>query len=372
MSLSTPARLFETATGPEVSVGGRHYLHFGGTGYLDIQRRSELVAAADQALRQYGLHPATSRLGFGDSPPLLAAEAEAAQFFGTEAAWLLPSGWLGPAVLLEAQHRPTDRLYLDHDAHFALRDAARLTGRPCHYFAHREAESLRELIRSTLAPGERPVVLTDGVFAVHGRIAPLRAYAGVLAGYAEALLVVDDAHGFGVLGSQGHGTAEHLALGAQPGLLVAGTASKALGGYGGLLTGPAGEIARLQAGSSVFAGSTPPPAPVAAATAAALRIARLEPGLRTRLADNIAALRRGLRGLGLAVEDLPTPMIPLVLPDGAAMQRLHEALRGDGVLVPYLPRYTGLGPHGALRLAVLATHGPEQIGRLLASLQRHL
>jgi 7-keto-8-aminopelargonate synthetase-like enzyme len=370
--MTPPDRMFETPTGPEVRVEGRSYLHFGGTAYLDLQRRPELAQAADRAMRQYGLHPATSRLGFGDTPPLREAEAEAARFFGTEAAWLLPSGWMGATELLGAHLGPQDRLYLDRDAHFALRDAARLTGRPMHDFAHRDAVDLQRRMQATLGAGERPVVLTDGVFAVSGRLAPLPDYANILAGHTDSRLLVDDAHGFGVLGANGRGTAEHFGLATQPRLLVTGTVSKALGGYGGLITGTAAEIARLQEGSALHAGTTPLPSPVAAATAAALRIARLEPGLRSRLAQNISTLRSGLRGLGLPVEDLPTPMIPLVLSDGAAMQRLHEALRADGVLVPYLPRYAGLGPHGALRFAVLATHEAGQIQRLLDSLRRHL
>lgn len=372
MSEPTSHRIFETATGPEVGLAGRRYVHFGGTGYLDIQRRPELAEAAARAMRQYGLHPATTRLGFGESPPLLEAEAEAARFFATEAAWLLPSGWLGPSVLLDANAGPNDRLYLDRDAHFALRDAARLVGRPVVFFEHRDPESLRAQLRSTLRAGERPVVLTDGVFAVTGRIAPLREYLEVLRDCDDARLLVDDAHGFGVLGTDGRGTAEHLSLCGNARLLVTGTASKALGGYGSLLPGSTKAIRHLRSASPWFASSTPLPAPVAAATATALRIARREPKLRTRLADNVRAMRRGLRRLGLPVENLPTPIIPLMLPTAAAMQRLHGALRKDGVLVPYLPRYAGLGAHGALRIAVFATHEPPHLEQLLAALQRHL
>lgn len=370
--MPSPALSFDSPTGPEVRINGRSYLHFGGTGYLDIQRRPELRDAADRAMRHYGFHPATSRLGFGDTPPMREAEAEAAQFFGTEAAWLLPSGWMGAAVLAGAHVRAQDRIYLDRHGHYALRDAARLTGQPLHEFEHLDAASLRAVIRATLAPGERPVVLSDGVFAVTGRIAPLADYLAVLDEYPDARLLVDDAHGFGVLGRHGHGTAEHLQLTAEPRLLVTGTVSKALGGYGGVLLGSSAEIVRVQASSALHAGTTPLPTPVAAATGAALRIARLEPDLRQRLAANITTLRAGLRGLGLPVEDFPTPMIPLVLPDGLAMQRLQDSLRADGVLVPYLPRYAGLGPHGALRIAALATHTPAQLQHLLDALRRHL
>ena len=353
-------------------MAGRRYTHFGGTGYLDIQRRPELAAAADRAMRQYGLHPATSRLGFGESPPLREAEAAAARFFRTEAAWLLPSGWLGPSVLLSVDQREGDRLFLDRDAHFALRDAARLTGRPVEVFDHADAEHLRVHLRATLRAGERPVVLTDGVFPVSGQLAPLGAYLEVLRDYDDALLVVDDAHGFGVLGAEGRGSAEHHAVWGEARLRVTGTASKALGGYGGLIAGAAEMIAHLQATSPWFAGSTPLPAPVAAATAEGLRIAREEPDLRRRLARNVQSLRRDLLALGLAVEDLPTPIIPLVLGTKEAMQRLHEALRAAGVLVPYLPRYAGLGAQGALRIAVLATHEPRHLQQLLDALRRHL
>lgn len=372
--MSTPdsSRTFETAPGPVVTVDGRRYVHFGGTGYLDLQRRPELAEAADRAMRQYGLHPATSRLGFGETPPLREAEAEAARFFGTEAAWLLPSGWLGAPVLWDAHRRAGDWLFVDRDAHFALWDAARSGGQPFVAFDSCDPENLRGQIRVTLRAGERPVVLTDGVFPVTGRIAPLSAYLEVLREHDGALLLVDDAHGFGVLGANGRGSVEHHDLWGHPRVLVGGTASKALGGYGGLLPGTAEAVKFLQSISPWFAGSTPLPSPVAAATAAALRLARQEPELRTRLAGNIGAVRRGLRDLGLPVEDLPTPMIPLVLPTAGAMQRLHDALRADSVLVPYLPRYAGLGANGALRIAVLATHEPGQIQLLCETLRRRL
>jgi 8-amino-7-oxononanoate synthase len=372
MTASADSRQFDSPPGPEVRLAGRPYLYFGGTGYLDLQRRPELADAADRAMRRFGLHPATSRVGFGETPPLLEAEAEAAQFFGTEAAWLLPSGWLGASVLLEVHHRAHDRLFLDHEAHFALRDAARLTGRPVTFFAHRDAASLHACLQSELQPGERPVVLTDGVFPISGTLAPLPAYLDLLRAYPEALLVVDDAHGFGVLGAQGRGSAEYHALHSDPRLLVTGTASKALGGYGGLLPGTAAQIHHLQATSAWFAGSTPLPTPVAAATAAALRLARTEPGLRARLAANIRTVRAGLRTLGLPVADLPTPIIPIVLADAALMQRLHDRLREEGIIVPYLSRYVGLGAHGALRLAVFATHQPQHFEQLFAALRRHL
>lgn len=363
---------FDGPPGPEVTIGGRRVVYFGGTGYLGIQGRKELADAADAAMRRYGLHPATSRQGYGDTPPLRDAEREAAAFFGTEAAWLLPSGWVGASILMTSLRPRHDRVYLDADAHYALRDAARLSGLPTVTFDHVDADGLRARIEATLRAGERPIVLTDGVFPVTGRIAPLRAYADVLGVHDDARLIIDDAHGFGVIGTRGRGSAEVHDLWRDPRVLLTGTASKGLGGYGGLLPGSAEHIERLREGSRWFEGSTPPPNPVAAATAAGLRIAREEPELRQRLAANVARVRAGLRALGLPVEDLPTPIVPLAPGTRDGMRQLRDALLADGVLVPYLPRYTGVGPDGALRVAVFATHEDAHLERLLDCLRRHL
>ena len=254
--MSFTARSFDSPAGPEVRLAGRTCAYFGGTAYLDLQRRPELAEAADRAMRRYGLHPATSRIGYGESPPTAEAEAEAARFFGTGAAWLLPSGWLGASVLLEVFSRAGDRLFLDREAHYALRDAARLVGRPAVEFESLDPEDLRARLAAELRPGERPVVLTDGVFPVSGRVAPLADYVEVLRGHTGALLVVDDAHGFGVLGAAGRGSVEQQGLWGQSGVHVTGTASKALGGYGGLLVGAVDGVRELQARSRLFAGST--------------------------------------------------------------------------------------------------------------------
>lgn len=366
------AQRFDGPSGPEVRIDDRPFLYFGGTGYLGIQARPELAEAADRAFRRYGIHPATSRSGFGETLPLLDAETAAKTFFGTDACWLLPTGWAVGSALMDANRSRHDRLYLDQDAHYALREAARASGRPIVDFDHLDPDALRSRIDATLLGNERPVVLTDGVFPVSGRIAPLARYLEVIAGYDDPLLLVDDAHGVGVLGPSGRGTVAHLGLHRDERVRFGGTASKALGGYGGLLPGTATRIEEMRERCRWFEGSTPLPTPIAAATAAAIDIARNEPQLRDALSARTGQLRTGLRGLGLAVEDLPTPIVPLVLGDAAAMRKLADRLRQSGVLVPYLPRYAGLGPDGALRIAVTAAHTSEHVDHLLDTLTRLL
>ncbi|MBI5852998.1 MAG: aminotransferase class I/II-fold pyridoxal phosphate-dependent enzyme, partial [Planctomycetes bacterium] len=180
-------------------------------------------------------------------------------------------------------------------------------------------------------------------------------------------------HGFGVLGHNGRGSAELAGLDADEHVLVAGTASKALGGHGGLVAGPRARIERILDRCAWTAGSTPPPVPVAAATAVALRIARNEPGLRARLHANAAALRARLQALGIALdpEAASTPIVALHAPRGRDVEDLHAALRDDGILVPVLGAYGGL-KEKMLRIAVFATHEPAHLDALADALRQRM
>ncbi len=336
----------------EVVVDGRRYLYFGGTAYLGLQSRPEVLAAGAEALQRYGLHAATTRSGFGVTPPLQDVEREVARFFGTQGSLHLPSGWLGAALLLESLRGRSLRLFVDEHAHPALQEAAAASGAPRHPFPHRDPDALRVTLRRELRAGESPLLLTDGVFAIAGTAAPLRELAALAAEH-QGLLLVDDAHGVGVLGAHGRGTLEHanVPLTASH-VLCCATLSKALGGYGGVIPLATAGLAALP----IAVGATPAPAPVLAASARALQLARAEPELRARLHRNSAHLRTRLRARGLDVPDLPTPIISLQRGDADSLRLLHQRLRAAGILVPYLAAYPGAGPHGALRIAVTASH----------------
>jgi 7-keto-8-aminopelargonate synthetase-like enzyme len=361
-------RILESPPGREVVVDGRRCRYYGGTAYLGLQARAEVLAAAAAALPRYGLHAATTRSGCGTTPPLLDVEREAAAFFGTGAALHLPSGWFGGALLLQRIGTGQHRLFVDEHAHWCLREAAAASGRPQHPFAHRDPDALAAELRARLRPGERPLLLTDGVFPLHGTIAPLGAYATALAPFGGALLV-DDAHGAGVLGAHGRGTVEAEAPSGVA-VHVCATLSKALGGYGGILPAAPEFVAAALAEAPILAGATPAPAPVLAASAAALRIARREPQLRARLAANVAHLRAALRRIGLDVPDRPTPIIALELGDASRMRAIHERLFDESLLVPFLPAYAGAGRDGVLRIAVFATHETADLDALAGALAR--
>ncbi|HUT95352.1 MAG TPA: pyridoxal phosphate-dependent aminotransferase family protein [Thermoguttaceae bacterium] len=381
--------VMQSPPGPETVIDGRRYLYFSGTGYLGLQGHPEVIRAACQATEQYGIGSATSRAGYGDTPPLVEAERQAARLFGAQTAFYFMSGYVGNDVLARSIEREVDAVFVDECSHYCVHEAAARLAKPVHPFRHADSGDLAEKLRNHAPPGARPLVMSDGVFAALGTIAPVGEYCEILRAYPGSSLVIDDAHGLGVLGQNGRGTLEHAGLFERgvnvdvpgrkekqtpspdsPRLFLCGTLSKALGGYGGIIPGARQTVERMKSTSHYFAGASPVPVPVAAASARALQLAIDQPELRTRLWENVRAIRSGLREMGVEVADTPAPIISLVLGTAENMQRIHRELADGGILVPYKRTYSGLGPEGALRLAVFATHTADMIGRLVDELRR--
>lgn len=377
--------LMESPPGAECLLDGRWYLYFGGTSYLGLHGHPQVIAAACEATQRYGIHPATSRSLFGNTPLTLAVERLAAEFFGQEDSFYFASGYASTAVLLQAIAAEFEVLFLDESAHYSVVQAAESVRRPLVRFAPRDAEALRRSLQQHVGPRQRPLVLTDGVFSSLGHIAPIDRYCEVLAAYDGAAVLVDDAHGMGTIGPHGRGTVEFLGLGAaavnadrqagdvsQVRLYVGGTLSKALGGFGGIVSGSAAFVRRVRAASHWYDGASAPPTPVAAASACALQLVQRQPELLARLRDNVQAVRDGLRQLGLPVAVSPVPIVPVQAGSAQQLRQVHAELKRRGILVPYLAAYSGLGACGALRIAVFATHTAEMIQRLLNTLQQLL
>jgi 8-amino-7-oxononanoate synthase len=369
--------LMESPPGPETIIDGRQYLYFAGTGYLGLQGHPQVLAAACDAMRKYGIGTATSRSGFGTSAPLLAVEATAATFFGTEDSFYFPSGYAAARVVLSGVQDRHHAIFIDETSHYSDVEAANAKGYAATPFRRGDVQDLKEKLARQLRPGQRPLVMTDGIFAVSGRLAPLADYVTVLQPYEGATLCVDDAHAFGVLGASGRGSIEEAGLwnrgvndSESTRLLVSGTLSKALGGYGGMVPGAKGFVESLKKRARLFDGASPPPAPVAAATATALRIAMAEPQRRQTLRDNAALLRSELRRIGLTIEQSPAPIVGLEIGSGENMRRIRDTLLQRGVAIAYFAAYAGTGPEGILRIAVFATHTAEMIRRLIDELRQ--
>jgi 8-amino-7-oxononanoate synthase len=386
--VTEPRPTIESRTGPITRIDGREYLYFVGTGYLGLQSHPEVVRAACEATERYGLHSATTRAGFGNTPPALLVERRAAEFFGCETAFYFSAGYASNSILLRAVEEQFDAIFVDEHSHYCVLEAAAQSGRPTFRFRHRDAADLADNMRKHLRPGGRPLVMTDGVFSVRGTIAPLADYWAAFAQYPGSGLLVDDAHGVGVLGHRGRGTMEHFGMfdamfkgsinsNRSPGIaghtaFLCATLSKALGGFGGIIPGSEEFIERVRKASHWYDGATSPPAPVTAAGARALELIQADSELRTRLWANVRLLKDGLRGLGLDVDDTPVPIICLVVGDAENMRRIQQELMRRGIAIAYIGAYSGLAEAGGLRIAAFATHTEPMIRQLLDELRQLL
>ena len=339
---------------------GRRRINLGTNNYLGLAGDPRVVEAAVAALGRYGTSTSGSRVLNGTTRLHLALEEELADFYGCEAAVLTSSGINANLAVLSTVGGPDDALLVDAHAHASVHAGAAASAATVIRFRHNSVESLAGRLER-LTPEAGAVVVVDGVYSMTGETAPLAEIVRLCERYA-ARLVVDEAHGLGVLGAHGRGAAE------KAGVLhrvdaVTVAFSKSLASVGGavMTTKAAADGIRASALPYVFSAANDP-AGVGAALAA-LRILRGEPWRRTRLAENGALLRRLLTEAG--TEPVPGRGAVIAVPTGseatttAAWGAAHEAgVYTNAVAYPAVPR-----GRGVLRLSVMATHTEEQLAR---------
>jgi len=314
----------------QVRVDGRTLTFFGGCDYFRLASDLRVVAAFEEGIRRHGLSVAASRVTTGDHPLYGEVEAALSASLGVEATLLTGTGYLAVLTVAETLAADTTHAFLDERAHAALQDAARLLGCPAASFAHRDPAGLAKLL-AALPAGSRPVVLTDGVFSFDGSVAPLRAYRDALPD--DGLIVVDDAHGVGVVGATGRGAVELEGVD-EPRVVRCLSLAKAPGVFGGAIAGTEALRTRIVRESRSFAGSTPIPLPTANAALTSVGILASAQEPRTRLQANAAFVRGGLRAAGIEVPDVPAPIVAVRLHEPGAVERVQRALLDADVLPP--------------------------------------
>jgi 8-amino-7-oxononanoate synthase len=358
-------RVVSGAAAARVTIDGRDYINFAGCGYLALAREPALREAALLALHSGAAFARQISAAYGAVDAQIAAlETAAAEYCGTETAIYFPSGYQIGAVALNSVDATDSVLFIDADAHFSLFDAVRLQGRPWVTFAHCDADELAEALKKNLRPRMRPIVLTDGVFATTGRVAPLDRYAAAIAEYNGSLLV-DEAHSFGVIGPHGRGAADLLAV--ESVSSTAATLSKALCAQGAII-GCTHKVATRLRHRPPLRGANAGSPISAAVGAAALRCAMSQPERRVRLAGLTARLRSRLRGIGIEVEESPAPIVGFRVGDRPLMRSLQRRLFDRGILVT-LSNYIGAGPQGMIRCAVYADHSEADLDALVDGLK---
>lgn len=349
--------------GNRVRWRGRTLIHFSGCDYFRLSRHPRILLAAADGLRKSGLNVAASRLTTGNDPIHDELENALAKFFAAPTTVLLSSGYATGTVVAQALAGQFSHVLLDERAHPALQDAALHCDCPVLVFNHRSTSAVERAV-SRCGPHARLLLMTDGMFAQDGAVAPLKQYLTVLG--SDAMLLVDDAHGAGVLGASGRGTPQQQGVSRRR-LIQCVTLSKAFGAYGGAVLCTRELRQRIWERSRAFAGSTALPPALAHAALASLKTLQRDHSLRERIQSNTVRVKDALRGMGFEVPDHPGP-IAMIQTTGQATDRLRRQLLNAGIYPPLL-NYPG-AIQGTFRFAISSDHTDEQLDQLIACLTR--
>ncbi|MAT64525.1 MAG: 8-amino-7-oxononanoate synthase [Gammaproteobacteria bacterium] len=347
---------------PGRRIDGRDCLSFCSNDYLGLAAHPQVVAALQAGAQRWGVGSGAAHLLAGHTAAHHALEEALADFVGAPRALLFSTGYMANLGVMAAL---PGRLFQDRLNHASLLDGARISGARLVRYAHLDMQDLQR--RLAAAPAGERLIASDGVFSMDGDLAPVVELQALARTHA-AWLLLDDAHGLGVRGEQGRGSLAQAGITPGNDVILMGTLGKALGTFGAFVAGSEDLIETLiqQARSYVY--TTAPPAAVAEAALAALRLCREEGWRRERLQALIGRFRTGAEQLGLPLMASATPIQPLLIGDTGAATRLSEALEDAGILVPAIRPPTV--PEGAARLRVSfsAAHEEAQVDRLLDAL----
>ena len=371
-------RLLESAAGPVVEMEGRETIMLGSNNYLGLTGDPRVKQAARDALETYGTGLTGSRLLNGTTPLHLELESELADWMGTEDAIVSTTGYQANLGCIGTILEPGDTVICDSGDHASILDGCRLSGARLRPFRHNRMDKLETMLERAADDGGGVLVVVDGVFSMEGDVCDLPAIVELCKQYG-ARLMVDEAHGVGVLGARGAGASELFGLEDEVDLRM-GTFSKSLASCGGFIAGPADvvEYLRISSRSFIFSASGVPAA--VGAALAALRVIRSDgPPLFEKLLANAEYLREGLRHLGLKVVEpgtLPdgrvvtTPVVPVIVGDDWQAVLLWKALFDAGVYTN-VAIHPAVPPGGALlRTSLMATHEPEHLDGALGTIGR--
>ena len=349
-----------------VVVDGAERIAFCGNDYLGLSDHPAVIEACITALRRWGVGSGASHLVSGHTAEHHALEQELATLTGRPRAVLFSTGYMANLAVVRALAGRGDLVLEDRLNHASLIDAGLASGARLRRYPHADVAALEaRLAASAAAP--RKLVVTDGVFSMDGDVAPLAALAAACTRHG-AMLHVDDAHGFGVLGPSGLGGVEAAGLDAEavPSLMC--TFGKALGTFGAFVAGPETLIETLVQTAREHVYTTAVPPALAAATRAALAVARDEPWRRERVLRLAAEFRAGAQALGLRLAASSTPIQPAIIGDERAALAASAALHDAGFFVPAIRPPTVPAGSSRLRFTFSAAHPDLDLERLLAAL----
>lgn len=352
---------------PHTVIDGRRYLSFCSNDYLGLAADPRVVRALARAAERWGCGAGASHLVTGHMAPHQELEEALAAWTGRERVLLFSSGYMANLGVINTLVGRGDQLLEDRLNHASLLDAGLLSGARLQRFRHADAADLERRL-GRVGGGQR-LVAVDGVFSMDGDLAPLAELARVCARH-DAWLMVDDAHGLGVLGPEGAGSLAHLGVSAQLAPVLMGTLGKALGTAGAFVAGSATLVDALVQFARTYIYTTALPPAVAAATLEALNIARGEPWRRQHLFHLVRRLRAGAEQLGLPLLPSASAVQPLVLGSAEAALTAAARLAEQGIWVAAIRPPTVPAGGARLRITLSAAHTEADVDRLLEALGR--
>jgi 8-amino-7-oxononanoate synthase len=358
----------QSAQGTRVTVNGKPLLSFSSNDYLGLAYHPQLLAALQAGMQQYGLGAGASHLVSGHFSAHDELEQALAAFVGKPAALLFSSGYLANLGAVQALIGRNDRIFADKLNHASLNDAMLLSRAQVHRYRHNDMAHLAQLLGQP--NNGRKLVITDAVFSMDGDLALLLELLALCEQY-DAWLLVDDAHGFGILGEQGRGSLFHHRDSsglASPRIIYMATLGKAVGVSGAFIAAEQVVIDTLVQNARSYIYTTASPPALSCAVRASLRLLQKEEWRRTQLWKLVAQLRAGLSGLPWVLMHSDTPIQPLLIGNNNVAVALSEGLRARGIWVPAIRPPTVPQGTARLRISLSAAHSEQDVAQLISAL----
>jgi 8-amino-7-oxononanoate synthase len=358
-------KVIQSPQSVEVGLDGCKLLNFCSNDYLGLANNPEVIAAFQEGAERYGVGSGSAHLVCGHSEAHHTLEEALAKFTGRDRALLFSTGYMANMGVISALVGRNGEIFEDRLNHASLVDGGLLSKAKFSRYRHTDMAQLEVLLQKS--DREEKLLVTDGVFSMDGDIAPLPEMVSLCDQYGVRLLV-DDAHGFGVLGEQGRGCAAHFGLSQKELPVLIGTLGKAFGTFGAFAAGSEELIEHLIQQSRSYIYTTALPPAVAEATLTSLKILQADDWRRERLKKLIGRFRLGARRLGIELMESETPIQPILVGDSAKASALSGRLLKRGIWVGAIRPPTVPQGRARLRVTFSAEHSDDQLDKLLDGL----
>jgi 8-amino-7-oxononanoate synthase len=353
--------------GAEIVIDGKPYISFSSNDYLGLSTHPLLIKAGQLALEEYGAGSGASRLLSGSLLPHHQFEQEIAKFKNTESALIFGSGYLANLALMTTLAGEGDLILADRLNHASLVDGCRLSRAAFKVFRHNDTDHLRHLLIKK-PENQQALIVTEGLFSMEGDLAPLPELVKISREF-KTRLIIDDAHGFGVLGKQGRGIAEFFNLEKEIEIQM-GTLGKAAGLYGAFVAGPRSLVEYLINRAKTFIYSTSLPPMISAMGMVSLKLISEGEELRSRLSENQSWFSEQLLKAGFSIPKQSGPIIPIFTGDNFKTMDFSRALFNEGIFIPAIRPPTVPEGKARLRVSLSASHTRQQLDLCVNKLTR--